>query len=94
VFFSLADFKQIQASVFQVARTPGKRVVYVGCILLILGVFSMFFVRDRRIWIWVTPGAAGADGSVLYAAMTAQKRTLDFNREFERFKQAVMRLRQ
>jgi len=28
------------------------------------------------------------------AAMTSQKRTLDFNREFDRFKQALMRLNQ
>jgi hypothetical protein len=26
--------------------------------------------------------------------MTSQKRTLDFNREFDRFKQALMRLNQ
>lgn len=93
VFLSLADFKQVQASVFQVSRTPGKKVVYVGCLLLILGVFSMFFIRDRRVWLWITPGTQGG-GSALYAAMTSQKRTLDFNREFDRFKQALLRLRQ
>jgi cytochrome c biogenesis protein len=93
VFFTIGDFKQVQASVFQVSRTPGKKAVYVGCLLLILGVFSMFFIRDRRIWIWIAPGA-GANGSTLHAAMTSQRRTLDFNREFDRFKQALLRLQQ
>ncbi|WP_370642960.1 cytochrome c biogenesis protein ResB [Bordetella sp. LUAb4] len=92
VFFTLADFKQVQASVFQVSRTPGKKAVYLGCLLLILGVFSMFYIRDRRVWVWITP--EGESGSAVQAAMTSQRRTLDFQREFERFKQALLRLKQ
>ena len=90
VFLSLADFNHVQASVFQVSRTPGKNTVYLGSLLLVLGVFSMFYIRDRRVWIWVKPQVGGS--SVL-AAMTSQKRTLDFNQEFERFKQALLRLK-
>jgi len=91
VFFGLTDFNHVQASVFQVSRTPGKNTVYLGCLLLILGVFSMFYIRDRRVWVFLTPGEPG-HGVQVQAAMTSQKRTLDFNREFERFKQAVLRL--
>nr|WP_202109355.1 cytochrome c biogenesis protein ResB [Bordetella sp. 15P40C-2] len=90
VFLSLSDFKHVQASVFQVSRTPGKTAVYIGCLLLVLGVFSMFYIRDRRVWAWVKPAAGGA-GSEVYAAMTSQKRTLDFQQEFERFKEALTR---
>ncbi|OZI41580.1 cytochrome c biogenesis protein ResB [Bordetella genomosp. 4] len=90
VFLTLSDFKQVQASVFQVSRTPGKNAVYIGCLLLVLGVFSMFYIRDRRVWVWIKPAADGA-GSDVHAAMTSQKRTLDFNQEFERFKQALLR---
>ena len=70
-----------------VSRTPGKRAVYLGSLLLVLGVFAMFYIRDRRIWIWVKP----QDGGGILAAMTSQKRTLDFNQEFERFKAALLR---
>ena len=73
---------------FQVSRTPGKRAVYLGSLLLVLGVFAMFYIRDRRIWIWVKPQDGG---SGILAAMTSQKRTLDFNQEFERFKAALLR---
>ena len=52
---TLADFTHVQASVFQVARAPGKTVVYLGCALLILGVFSMLYVRERRLWLWLAP---------------------------------------
>ena len=46
----LQDFQQVQASVLQVARTPGKWVVYVGSTLLVLGVLAMLYVRERRLW--------------------------------------------
>lgn len=89
VFLALTNFQHVQASVFQVARTPGKNAVYLGCLLLVLGVFSMFYVRDRRVWVWLRPSASGCE---VYAAMTSQRRTLDFNREFERFKLAMSAL--
>lgn len=89
VMFSLTDFQERQGSVFQVARTPGKNAVYLGCVLLILGIFAMFYIRDRRVWGWGKP-ADGA-GSSIEAAMTSQKRTLDFNQEFDRLREALLR---
>ena len=85
MYFQLKTFQHIQATVLQATRSPGKLLVYGGSILLILGVFSMFYIRDRRIWIWVKPGEGDQDSRMM-AAMTSQKRTLDFNREFERFR--------
>ena len=55
--FELEDFKQVQASVFQVARVPGQNVVYLGCLLLIW-VFCHALHPRRRLWVW-----AGADGT-------------------------------
>lgn len=89
VFLSLKNFKHVQASVFQIARSPGKNTVYIGSLFLVIGVFSMFYIRDRRIWVWIRPRENGSD---ILAAMTSQRRTLDFNHEFERFKQAFTRL--
>ena len=91
MLLTLKSFEQVQASVFQVSRTPGKNIVYLGCLLLVVGVFTMFFVHDRRIWIWLKSSETSSGTHVL-AAMTSQKRTLDFNREFDRFKQALSRL--
>uniref|UniRef100_UPI003341A2E5 cytochrome c biogenesis protein ResB n=1 Tax=Castellaniella defragrans TaxID=75697 RepID=UPI003341A2E5 len=85
----LSGFDQVQASVFQVARSPGKTTVYLGCILLVIGVFSMFYIRERRVWVWVRPGAGGSE---LLAAMTSQRRTLDFDHEFQRLRDALQQL--
>ena len=91
MLLTLKSFEQVQASVFQVSRTPGKNIVYLGCLLLVIGVFTMFFVQDRRIWIWLKSSET-LTGTRVLAAMTSQKRTLDFNREFDRFKLALSRL--
>lgn len=83
VLLSLSSFNHVQASVFQVSRTPGKTAVYLGCLLLVLGVFSMFYIRERRVWLWIKPATSGGAGSDTRMAMTSQRRTLDFNREYD-----------
>jgi ResB protein required for cytochrome c biosynthesis len=90
VFMTLSNFDQVEASVFQVTRSPGTSIVYLGSLFLVIGVFAMFYIRDRRIWIWLKPGEQG--GSELLGAMTSQRRNLDFNHEFERFKEGFKRL--
>ncbi len=80
IALQLSDFKQVQASVFQVARAPGKTIVYLGCAFLILGVFAMLYVRERRLWIWLVPAGQGAHASM---ALSSNRKTLDADREFE-----------
>lgn len=82
VLLQLADFTHVQASVFQVARAPGRLVVYLGCAMLILGVFAMLYVRDRRLWVWIKPAAPGH--AELNFAMSFNRRTLECDRDFER----------
>jgi len=90
VLLSLSDFQEIKASVFQVTRTPGQPLVYLGCLLLVLGVFAMLYIRERRIWVWLRPGEPGQ--TRILAAMTAPKRTLDFHQEFSQLRTALHRL--
>lgn len=80
VLLQLKAFDEVKASVFQITRSPGKKIVYLGCLLLVLGVFSMFYVRERRVWVWLKPGSAG--GTQLLMAMSSQRKTLDFDKEF------------
>jgi cytochrome c biogenesis protein len=78
--FQLKDFTQVQASVFQVARAPGRNIVYLGCALLILGVFAMLYVRERRLWIWISaPGALLVRQATLACPATARPWTLTRN---------------
>jgi cytochrome c biogenesis protein len=89
--FQLTDFTQVQASVFQVAKAPGQPVVYLGCLLLILGVFAMLYVRERRLWVWVTPKTDGTEGNAeVRMALSSNRQTLDIDREFDRLKQQFL----
>ena len=85
----LTDFTQVQASVFQVARAPGKTIVYLGCALLILGVFAMLYIRERRVWVWLAPQAdpvSGTPASLATMALSTNRKTMDGDREFEQLK--------
>ena len=84
----LDAFTQVQASVFQVARAPGKTVVYLGCLFLILGVFAMLYVRERRLWVWLAPRADGGLHATL--ALSSNRKTMDTEREFETLKTLLL----
>lgn len=86
VYMELDDFDEVKASVFQVTRAPGQSVVYIGCLLLVLGVFAMFYIRERRVWVWVKPHGEGTHALL---AFSSQRKTLDFEREFEQLKQVM-----
>jgi cytochrome c biogenesis protein len=102
--FELKDFTQVQASVFQVARAPGKTIVYLGCAFLILGVFAMLYVRERRVWVWLAPrGTAGpgarteghsvpesASSSQATMALSTNRKTMDGDKEFEMLKTKLL----
>jgi cytochrome c biogenesis protein len=89
VAFELKDFTQVQASVFQVTRSPGRNIVYLGCALLILGVFAMLYVRERRVWVWLAPREGGAQATI---ALSSNRKTMDTDREFAVLKDKLMGL--
>ena len=90
--FELKDFTQVQASVFQVTRAPGKTIVYLGCALLILGVFAMLYVRERRVWVWLAPGSVPESKATSYAvmALSTNRKTLDGDKEFDMLKTKLL----
>ena len=83
VYLQLEEFNEVKASVLQLTRSPGKNIVYLGCVLLVAGVFAMFYIRERRMWVWVRDTDGGAHALM---AMSTQRKTLDFEREFDDLK--------
>jgi cytochrome c biogenesis protein len=95
--FVMTDFKQVQASVFQVARAPGKNIVYLGCAFLIVGIFAMLYVRERRVWVWLAPSAGRTDRmsesevlSQATMALSTNRKTMDGDKEFEMLKTKLL----
>ncbi|XZG70117.1 cytochrome c biogenesis protein ResB [Chitinibacteraceae bacterium HSL-7] len=77
VYFQPVSFEEIQASGFQIARAPGQTIVYIGCLLLVIGIYCMFYMREQRLWI------RSRDGRTLIA-MTANRHDSELDRSFER----------
>jgi cytochrome c biogenesis protein len=63
-------------------------VVYLGCVLLILGVFAMLYIRERRLWVWLQDDGEG--GTSVKMALSSTRQTLDTDREFDRLRDAVL----
>lgn len=77
-YFQLVNFTQKEASGLQLTKSPGQKWVYLGSVLLVLGVFAMFYIRERRIWVLIK-----SNQECLFA-MSANRKNLDFEKEFER----------
>ena len=84
VIYTLNNFQQVQASVFQITKGPGKYVVYLGCILLILGVMAMLYIREQRLWVWL-----GQNGQ-LQMAYSSNRPGLDSDRAFAQVRDALL----
>jgi len=84
-YLQLTDFEQRQASGLQLTRSPGKYLVYSGSVLLVLGIFAMIYLRERRIWLLVK------SQTVLFA-MSASRKNRDLDIEFARCREQLQRL--
>lgn len=47
----------------QVAKDPGVEVVWVGCFLMVIGIYIAFFMSHRRIWVRIQDGAVTIGGN-------------------------------
>jgi cytochrome c biogenesis protein len=58
--------------------------------LLIVGVFAMLYIKERRLWVWITP-AAGTPGSQVRMAMSSTRESPDNATLFAQLKAAVLK---
>jgi len=91
VLLQLEDFQQLQASVFQVARAPGQNLVYLGAVLLIIGVFAMLYIKERRLWIWLEPAPGGQEHTRVRMALSSTRESPDTQTEFAQLRRALLK---
>jgi cytochrome c biogenesis protein len=80
-YLQLTQYEHREASGLQLTKSPGKNLVYSGSVLLVLGIFAMIYIRERRIWLLVKPQT----NEVLFA-MSANRKNRDLDVEYERYK--------
>ncbi|MFC3626694.1 cytochrome c biogenesis protein ResB [Vogesella amnigena] len=76
VYLELTGFEQVQASGLQMTRSPGKNLVYLGSLLLVIGIILMFYIREVRLWLVLRPGR-------IRVAMSSNRHNRDLDRDFE-----------
>ncbi|MEO1889514.1 MAG: cytochrome c biogenesis protein ResB [Cycloclasticus sp.] len=79
VYLQLSSFVHHQASGLQIAKAPGKNLVYPGCAMLILGVFLMFYAPQQRLWAWLE---SSDDGVKFVLAGHAIRNKIDFEKQY------------
>ncbi len=81
-FVQLEAFDQLQSTGLEVARSPGKPLVYLGFALLVLGIVLMFYVAHRRTWCLLqsTPGG----GCRIILACNSQRDPIGGRTAFQR----------
>ena len=65
---------------------PGKKIVYLGCFFLVLGIFIMFYIHDSRLWILLQDRA---DGCHILFAGSSHRQTMDFTQTFTSMQAAL-----
>jgi len=88
-YFQLKNYTLKQASGFQLTRSPGQNWVYFGSVMLVLGIFSMFYIKERRLWLLIKP----AQQEVLLA-MSSNRKNMDLDQDFARVQQQLAALLQ
>lgn len=70
--------KQMYATGLQVAKDPGVWIVYLGCLMMMVGLYVAFFLSHTRIWLVTT---SGRENSLLLAG-TTNKNRIGFEKTF------------
>ena len=76
-YLQLSGYEQRQATVLQATRSPGKPWVYLGSLLLVIGVFAMLYIRERRLFVLFKKDEA-------LVAMSSDRKTIDLDETFVR----------
>ena len=74
------ESKQRFATGLQVAKDPGVWPVYIGCTMMLLGLFVAFFLSHKRIWVYISEEQGRT--SVLVAG-TSNKNKVSFENKFD-----------
>lgn len=88
-FLQVTSFEHKEASGFQITKSPGKNLVYLGCLLLCIGIVLMFYVAHKRIWVIIKPFDGSESGAQLTVAGSGDRHQREFALEFQALSQLL-----
>lgn len=78
--------KQMYATGLQVAKDPGVWTVYLGCVLMLLGLYMAFFMSHQRLWVLID---TSPNNGRLYLSGTTNKNRITFRHNFVKLEQQI-----
>ncbi|MDH5426520.1 MAG: cytochrome c biogenesis protein ResB, partial [Gammaproteobacteria bacterium] len=81
LFVEMKSFEHIQAAGIQITKSPGQNIVYFGCVLLMIGVFFLFYINPTRYWLWVDQEN---NKTRILLAGVSHRHTRDFEKQFDK----------
>ena len=87
LYLELKEFKEVQASGLQLTKSPGQFWVYLGSILLVLGIFCMIYIQEIRLWIFRKKGS-----NRLIVSLATNRDRMDFDQYAIEFKDKIKKI--
>ncbi len=95
IFVAPKSFEHIQSTGLEVTRAPGMFWVYLGSLMLTVGIFMLFYIHFRRLWVLIRPADSEEDGESgrhrLIVAGTDARKNIDFDQVFDQFSSELQR---
>jgi cytochrome c biogenesis protein len=85
-YFELTSYEQKEASGLQLTKSPGQFWVYLGSLSLVLGIFSMMYLHERKLWLLIK-----AKGGVILA-LSSNRKNVDFEKDFRKLVQEIKKI--
>ena len=95
IFVAPKGFEHIQSTGLEITRAPGMFWVYLGSLMLTIGIFMLFYIHFRRLWVLIRPAGSDEDGgpggSRLIVAGSDARKNIDFDEVFAQFSDELQR---
>ncbi len=85
-YFELTSYEQKEASGLQLTKSPGQFWVYLGSLSLVLGIFSMIYLHERKLWLLIK-----AKGGVILA-LSSNRKNIDFENDFKKLIREIKKI--
>lgn len=85
-YFELTSYEQKEASGLQLTKSPGQFWVYLGSLSLVLGIFSMIYLHERKLWLLIK-----AKGGVILA-LSSNRKNIDFENDYRKLIQEIKKI--
>lgn len=86
-YLELKEFKEVQASGLQLTKSPGQVWVYLGSILLVLGIFCMIYIQEVRLWIFKKNGSKN-----LVVSLATNRDRIDFDQYAKKLQDQIKKM--